>query len=76
MLPPPGVERVSIEEDKGSDLSLIDVFVFQLKRSRSVEDVSELPPAGVEPVTTEADKRLVKGSLNPQRLHFPHGKPK
>jgi len=51
-------------------------LLFQLKRSRSVEDMSELPPAGVEPVTTEEDKRLVKESVNPQKLHFPHGKQK
>ena len=48
--------------------------VYQLKRSRSVEDVSELPAAGSEPTIQDSDKRLVKESLNPQRLHFPHGK--
>ena len=26
------------------------------------------------PAPSEEDKRLLKESLNPQRLHFPHGK--
>ncbi|XP_013380841.1 nuclear protein MDM1-like isoform X2 [Lingula anatina] len=50
----------------------------KMKRSKSEAELrlspDKRPPAGIHQVTSPDDKRLVKESLNPQRIFFPHGK--
>ncbi len=39
-----------------------------------VTALDKMAPAGAQRQTSAEDKRLVKESVNPLKLHFPHGK--